>query len=231
MLVLEELEHARARGAEVLGEIVGFGQSADAYHMTAPAPDGVGACLAMRQALEDGGLTPADVDYVNANGTSTPAGDAAETKALKDALGDHARSIVAGSTKSMTGHPLGAAGAIDAVISMLVCQHGVIPPTINFEEADPECDLEYAHRGPLERSRFGGAVKLLRLRRTQPPVSRSAAGTAGSVKGGVACHMAALCREHGISAILTNDRDFARFEGLEARYLGSGGGLTASTPG
>ncbi|WP_419934505.1 beta-ketoacyl-ACP synthase II [Candidatus Palauibacter sp.] len=174
MLVLEALEHARARGAEVLGEIVGFGQSADAYHMTAPAPDGVGACLAMRQALEDGGLTPADVDYVNANGTSTPAGDAAETKALKAVLGDHARSIVAGSTKSMTGHPLGAAGAIDAVISMLVCKHGAIPPTINFEEADPECDLEYAHRGPLQQPvsvalsnsfAFGGHNACLAIRR------------------------------------------------------------------
>ncbi|MYE34037.1 MAG: beta-ketoacyl-ACP synthase II [Gemmatimonadales bacterium] len=174
MLILEELEHARARGAEILGEIAGFGQSADAYHMTAPAPDGVGARLAMQQALEDAGLAPGDIGYINANGTATPVGDAAETQAIKEVLGDHARSIVVGATKSMTGHPLGAAGGIEAVISMLVCRHGVIPPTINFEEADPECDLDYAHAGPIERPvsaalsnsfAFGGHNACLAIRR------------------------------------------------------------------
>lgn len=174
MLILEELEHARARGAEILGELAGFGQSADAYHMTAPAPDGVGARLAMQQALEDAGLTAGDIGYINANGTATPVGDAAETQAIKEVLGDHARSIVVGATKSMTGHPLGAAGGIEAVISMLVCRHGVIPPTINFEEADPECDLDYAHAGPIERPvsaalsnsfAFGGHNACLAIRR------------------------------------------------------------------
>ena len=174
MLILEELEHARERGARILGEIVGFGQSADAYHMTAPAPDGVGARLAMQQAIEDAGLAVEDIGYINANGTATPVGDAAETKAIKEVLGEHARSTVVGATKSMTGHPLGAAGAIEAVISMLVCRHGVIPPTINFEEADPECDLDYAHGGPIERPvpvalsnsfAFGGHNACLAIRR------------------------------------------------------------------
>ncbi len=174
MLILEEAEHAKARRAEILGEIAGFGQSADAYHMTSPAPDGRGARLAMEQALEDAGLAPEDIGYINANGTSTPAGDASETRAIKAALGEHARSLVVGSTKSMTGHTLGAAGAMEAVISALVCRHGVIPPTINFGEADPECDLEYAHGGAVERPvaaalsnafAFGGHNVSLAIRR------------------------------------------------------------------
>lgn len=174
MLVLEEVEHAKARGAEILGEIVGFGQSADAYHMTAPAPDGRGARLAMEQALEDAGLLPGDIGYINANGTATPAGDASETKAIKEVLGEHAHSPVVGSTKSMTGHTLGAAGAIELVISTLVCRRGVIPPTINLEEADPECDLEYGHGGAIERPvaaalsnsfAFGGHNVSLAIRR------------------------------------------------------------------
>ena len=174
MFILEELEHAKARGAPILGEVAGFGQSADAYHMTAPAPDGSGARLAMEQALDDGGLDPADVGYINAHGTSTPANDVSETKAIKDVLGDHAYSIVVGSTKSMTGHTLGAAGAIEGAISALVCRRGIIPPTINFEEADPECDLEYAHGGVLEREvevalsnsfGFGGHNVCLAVRR------------------------------------------------------------------
>ncbi|MDE2662904.1 MAG: beta-ketoacyl-ACP synthase II [Gemmatimonadota bacterium] len=174
MFVLEELEHARARGATIFGEVAGFGQSADAYHMTAPAPDGSGARLAMEQALEDAGLDAADVGYINAHGTSTPANDVSETKAIKDVLGDHAYSIVVGSTKSMTGHTLGAAGAIEGAISALVCRRGIIPPTINFEEADPECDLEYAHGGVLEREvevalsnsfGFGGHNVCLAVRR------------------------------------------------------------------
>ncbi|MCY3601355.1 MAG: beta-ketoacyl-ACP synthase II [Gemmatimonadetes bacterium] len=174
MFILEELEHARARGAPILGEVAGFGQSADAYHMTAPAPDGSGARLAMEQALDDAGLDPSDVGYINAHGTSTPANDVSETKAIKDVLGDHAYSIVVGSTKSMTGHTLGAAGAIEGAISALVCRRGIIPPTINFEEADPECDLEYAHGGVLEREvevalsnsfGFGGHNVCLAVRR------------------------------------------------------------------
>ena len=174
MFILEELEHAKARGATILGELAGFGQSADAYHMTAPAPDGSGARLAMEQALDDAGLDPADVGYINAHGTSTPANDVSETKAIKDVLGDHAYSIVVGSTKSMTGHTLGAAGAIEGAISALVCRRGIIPPTINFEEADPECDLEYAHGGVLEREvevalsnsfGFGGHNVCLAVRR------------------------------------------------------------------
>ena len=151
IFVLEAIEHARARGAEILGEVVGFGQSADAYHITAPAEDGSGARLAMAHAMADAGLEAEDVGYINAHGTSTPANDASETKAIKDVLGDHARSIVVGSTKSMTGHTLGAAGAIEGAICVLVCRDGRIPPTINFEEADPACDLEYAHGGMMER--------------------------------------------------------------------------------
>ena len=174
MFILEELEHAKARGAAILGEVAGFGQSADAYHMTAPAPDGSGARLAMEQALDDGGLDPTDIGYINAHGTSTPANDVSETKAIKDVLGDHAYSIVVGSTKSMTGHTLGAAGAIEGAISALVCGRGIIPPTINFEEADPECDLEYAHGGVMEREvevalsnsfGFGGHNVCLAVRR------------------------------------------------------------------
>ena len=151
IFVLEAIDHARARGAEILGEVVGFGQSADAYHITAPAEDGSGARLAMAHAMADAGLEAEDVGYINAHGTSTPANDASETKAIKDVLGDHARSIVVGSTKSMTGHTLGAAGAIEGAICVLVCRDGRIPPTINFEEADPACDLEYAHGGMMER--------------------------------------------------------------------------------
>ncbi|MEJ2311251.1 MAG: beta-ketoacyl-ACP synthase II [Gemmatimonadales bacterium] len=150
-LVLESLEHARGRGAPILAELVGFGQSADAYHMTAPAPEGAGAQVAIRSALADAQVDTTDVDYVNAHGTSTPQNDATETAALKNVFGDHAYDLVVGSTKSMTGHTLGAAGAVEGAISALVCQRGIIPPTINFEELDPECDLDYAHHGPVER--------------------------------------------------------------------------------
>ncbi|MFQ5888736.1 MAG: beta-ketoacyl-ACP synthase II [Gemmatimonadota bacterium] len=151
MLVLESLEHARARGATILAELIGFGQSADAYHMTAPAPEGAGAQLAMREALNDAAIQPTQVDYINAHGTSTPANDATETAAIKTVFGDHAYDMVVGSTKSMIGHTLGASGAIEAAIAALVCRCDVIPPTINFEEQDPECDLDYAHGGPVER--------------------------------------------------------------------------------
>ncbi len=151
MMVLETLEHARERGAPILAEFVGFGQSADAYHMTAPAPEGEGAQAAMRLALADGELEPEDVVYVNAHGTSTPANDSTETTAIKGVFGDHARELLVGSTKSMTGHTLGAAGALEAAISILVCQRSVVPPTINYETPDPECDLDYVTEGPVER--------------------------------------------------------------------------------
>jgi 3-oxoacyl-[acyl-carrier-protein] synthase II len=151
ILVLEELEHARSRGAEILGEVVGFGQSADAYHLTASAPEGAGAQIAMRAALADGGLELTDVDYINAHGTSTPINDQNETLAVKAVFGDHAYELVMGSTKSMTGHLLGAAGGVEAVISTLVCREGRIPPTINFSTPDPTCDLNYAHNQQLDR--------------------------------------------------------------------------------
>lgn len=149
-LVLESLEHAEARGADILGEIVGYGLSADAHHITAPPPDGHGAQAAMRMAMKYAGVGPDEVDYVNAHGTSTMA-DAIETEAIKAVLGDRAYDIVVGSTKSMTGHLLGAAGALEAVASLMVCRTGKIPPTINFSGPDPECDLEYAHGGMMER--------------------------------------------------------------------------------
>ncbi len=150
-VILESLEHALARGAPIVAEMVGFGQSADAHHMTAPAPHGAGAQLAMRRALEDGGLSPADVDYINAHGTSTPANDLNETLAVKGVFGDSARDLVMGSTKSMTGHLLGAAGGVEAIVCALVTKEGQIPPTINFETPDPECDLDYAHNERRER--------------------------------------------------------------------------------
>ncbi len=174
MLILEDLERAKARGAEIQAEIIGFGQSADAYHLTAPAPDGAGARAAMEHALADAELSPTDVDYINAHGTSTEANDSAETTAVKRVMGERAYELVIGSTKSMTGHTLGASGAIEAVISALVCRAGVIPPTINFEEADPACDLDYAHGGPVERPvrvaltnsfGFGGHNVCLAIRR------------------------------------------------------------------
>jgi 3-oxoacyl-[acyl-carrier-protein] synthase II len=151
MLVLEEMEHARARGATIIAEVVGFGQTADAYHITAPASGGEGAVRAMRAALREAGAEPAEVGYINAHGTSTPANDSNETAAIKTAFGDHARGLVVGSTKSMTGHTLGAAGGVEAVITALVCRHGVIPPTINYTEPDPACDLDYATEGAVER--------------------------------------------------------------------------------
>ncbi len=149
-LVLESLEHAQARGAEILGEIVGYGLSADAFHITAPPPSGYGAQAAMRMAMKYAHASADDVDYVNAHGTSTMA-DAVETAAIKELLGARAYDIVVGSTKSMTGHLLGAAGVLEAIVSLLVCRTGKIPPTINFVASDPDCDLEYAHGGMIER--------------------------------------------------------------------------------
>jgi len=144
VLILEAWEHAQRRGAKIYAELVGHGQTADAYHITAPAPDGSGAQEAMRLALKDGGIRPEEVGYINAHGTSTPHGDAAETNAVKAVFGAQARRLVFGSTKSMTGHLLGAAGALEAAVCALVVQRGVIPPTINQFTPDPACDLDSA---------------------------------------------------------------------------------------
>jgi 3-oxoacyl-[acyl-carrier-protein] synthase II len=141
LMVLEELEHAKRRGAKIYAEIVGYGMSADAYHITLPAPDG--AVRSMRLALRDAKVTPSQVDYINAHGTSTPAGDVNETMAVKTVFNEHARTLAVSSTKSMTGHLLGAAGGIESVITALTITHGILPPTINYETPDPECDLDY----------------------------------------------------------------------------------------
>ena len=142
-LLLEELDHARARGARVYAELAGAGMSSDSFHMTAPDETGESQARAMKAALAEAGLTPADVDYVNAHGTATPPGDIAETKAVKAALGDHARKVAISSSKSMIGHCLGASGAIEAVATVLTMVNGVIHPTINLTDPDPECDLDY----------------------------------------------------------------------------------------
>jgi 3-oxoacyl-[acyl-carrier-protein] synthase II len=141
--VLETLEHAEARGATIIGEVVGYGATGDAHHITAPAPEGEGAARAMQMALDDGKIDPTEVDYINAHGTSTPLNDKFETMAIKNVFGDHAKKVAISSTKSMTGHLLGAAGSLEFVISTLAITRGVIPPTINLDEPDPECDLDY----------------------------------------------------------------------------------------
>jgi 3-oxoacyl-[acyl-carrier-protein] synthase II len=151
IVIMESLEHALNRGATIHGEIVGYGQSADAYHMTAPAPEGAGAQAAMRLAMKDAGLRLEDVGYINAHGTSTPANDVNETLAIKAVFGEHARKLVVGSTKSMTGHLLGAAGAVEGIITTLVLRTGQIPPTINFSTPDPACDLDYGHNERRDR--------------------------------------------------------------------------------
>jgi 3-oxoacyl-[acyl-carrier-protein] synthase II len=143
VLVLEELEAARARGATIYAEVVGYGASNDAYHMAAPDPESVGVGEMMHAALRRAGLEPEDVDYINAHGTSTPLGDLAETKAIKDVFGDHAYELAVSSTKSVMGHTFGAAGAIEAMMCVLAIRDGVLPPTINYETPDPECDLDY----------------------------------------------------------------------------------------
>jgi len=143
VMILESLEHARQRGARIYAEIVGYGMSADAYHITQPAPDGEGAARSMALALADGAVRPAEVDYINAHGTSTPTGDVNETQAIKTVFGEHARKVAVSSTKSMTGHLLGAAGGVESVITVLTILHGQVPPTINYEVPDPECDLDY----------------------------------------------------------------------------------------
>ena len=143
IVILEDMEFARKRGARILAEVVGYGASGDAYHITSPAPNGEGAARCMHMAIKDAGISPAEVGYINAHGTSTKYGDELETMAIKSVFGDHARAVPVSSTKSMTGHLLGAAGGVEAVISVLALERGILPPTINLENPDPECDLDY----------------------------------------------------------------------------------------
>lgn len=174
ILVLEDLARAEARGARVYGEVVGYGANADAYHITTPAPDGAGAARCMKLALRDASVSPGDIDYINAHGTSTPYNDVSETRAIRTVFGDQATQLAISSTKSMTGHTLGAAGGIEAAYTVLSLARGVVPPTINYETPDPECDLEYTPnqarrvdmRVALSNSfGFGGANACLVFRR------------------------------------------------------------------
>jgi 3-oxoacyl-[acyl-carrier-protein] synthase II len=158
-LLLECADSASARGARIYAEIAGYGQSSDAYHEVAPSPDGSGPARAIAAALADSGLRAEDIGYVNAHGTSTHLSDLAETKALKLALGEHSRRVAISSTKSMTGHSLGAAGAIEAVATVLALDTGLIPPTINLEKPDPECDLDYVP-GQARAAEFDAALSL-----------------------------------------------------------------------
>jgi 3-oxoacyl-[acyl-carrier-protein] synthase II len=174
VVVLESLEHAERRGAHILGEVLGYGASADAYHITSPPDNGAGAQQAMRGCLQDGNIDPKDVGYINAHGTSTPQGDMAETEAVKAVFGDQARKLIFGSTKSMTGHLLGGAGALEFAVALLSATCGVIPPTINQFTPDPNCDLDSAPNRKVERKvdvalsnsfGFGGHNVTLAVRR------------------------------------------------------------------
>jgi 3-oxoacyl-[acyl-carrier-protein] synthase II len=151
ILVLEELEHARQRGARIYGELIGYGTSADGSHITQPDEEGTGAAKAMELALRDAEIEPSAIDYINAHGTSTPLGDAAETYAIKRIFGDHARKVSVSSTKSQLGHLLGASGGVELILSILAIRDGVIPATINYETPDPKCDLDYTPNEPRER--------------------------------------------------------------------------------
>ena len=154
ILILEELQFALKRKAKIYGEVIGYGYTGDAYHITAPSPDGDGAVRCMRMAIKDAGLRPEDVDYINAHGTSTPLNDLTETIAIKAVFGDYAKTVPISATKSMTGHLLGAAGSTEAIFTILSIRDGILPPTINYEEADPQCDLDYvpnvARRKPVK---------------------------------------------------------------------------------
>jgi 3-oxoacyl-[acyl-carrier-protein] synthase II len=143
VLILESLEHAQARGVNILCEVTGYGTTDDAYHISAPAENGAGASLSMQHALDDAGLSPADIEYINAHGTSTRLNDKSETAAIKTVFGEQAYKTPISSTKSMTGHLLGASGAVEAIVCTQVIQNGILPPTINYETPDPECDLDY----------------------------------------------------------------------------------------
>ncbi len=174
ILILEELQFALKRKAKIYGELVGYGYTGDAYHITAPSPDGDGAVRCMRMAMKDAGLTPEDVDYINAHGTSTPLNDLTETIAIKTVFGDYAKKVPISATKSMTGHLLGAAGSTEAIFTLLSIRDGIMPPTINYEEPDPQCDLDYvpnvARRKPLKTAMsnafgFGGTNATLIFRR------------------------------------------------------------------
>jgi beta-ketoacyl-acyl-carrier-protein synthase II len=143
VVVLEDLEHAKARGARIYAELAGYGNTADAHHLTAPSPGGEGAARCMRMALRNAGLNPEEISYINAHGTSTPQGDIAETEAIKAVFGGHAHKLAVSSTKGATGHMLGAAGAVEMVVCAKSIQTGTVPPTINYEERDPACDLDY----------------------------------------------------------------------------------------
>jgi 3-oxoacyl-[acyl-carrier-protein] synthase II len=174
IVVLEELESAKKRGANILAEVVGYAANSDAHHETQPAPEGEGAVRCMTLALQSAKLSPADIGYINAHGTSTPFNDQNETKAIKKVFGDHAKKLMVSSTKSMTGHMLGAAGGAEAVISALVLTRGVIPPTINYTTPDPECDLDYVPNAAREvrvnavlsnSFGFGGTNAVLVLKR------------------------------------------------------------------
>lgn len=151
ILIFESLEHAQSRGAHIYAEVAGYGVTCDAYHITATDPEGVGPSRAMEKAIKDAGLTPREVDYINAHGTSTPIGDVSETKAIKKVFGEHAGNVAISSTKSMTGHLLGAAGGIETIACALAIQNGVIPPTINYEYPDAECDLNYVPNKSINR--------------------------------------------------------------------------------